>query len=47
MTTRKMLAVSALTLPAPRRETTGVELWPVLLALAVALWTAGWCVRLH
>ena len=40
-------AVSALSLPVPRRETTGIELWPVLLALAVALWIGGWCVRLR
>ena len=40
-------AVSALTLPAPRRETVGIELWPALLAAAGLLWLAGWWARLR
>ena len=40
-------AVRGLDLPDPRRETIGVELWPVLLAAAVLFWLGGWWARLH
>lgn len=40
-------AVRGLTLPKPERKTTGIEIWPVLLAMAVLFWLAGWCVRLN
>jgi len=40
-------AVMGLVLPDARRETTGIEIWPVLLAMAVLFWLGGWCVRLN
>ncbi len=34
-------------LPAPRPMTRGLELWPVLLVLAVGCWLTGWALRLR
>jgi hypothetical protein len=40
-------AVAAAPLPQPRVVGTQIELWPLLAAMALALWLAGWAVRMR
>jgi len=40
-------AAAAAPLPQPRVVGTQIELWPLLAAMALALWLAGWAVRMR
>lgn len=39
--------IARISLPPPLRAAAGVELWPVLALAALALWLAGWALRLR